>query len=157
MILNTQQNQLLTEMVEQCVAKLYVDDIRLVERGGMERSLAFRFGLYLDYAIRTCDWLSNLHIDLEYNKNGLTPKRTPRRPNGAQPDLILHTREIQDNNILVVEFKGWWNTYDRQNDRIKLEDFVSQIGEYKYGLGVFIEFNQVPAYEYFHDYELIDQ
>jgi len=45
-------------------------------------------------------------------------------------------------DILVVEIKGWWNTTSRDDDYIKLEDFTDQRGEYKYGLGVFLELNQ---------------
>jgi hypothetical protein len=153
MILTAEQRATLIEIIAPIMQRVYQDDIRLIQRGGMERSLSFRFGLYLSDAIRQNEWLSNLHLDLEYNKNGLNPKRTPRRPNGAQPDLILHTREGHVNNILVIEFKGWWNDYDRQRDRIKLEDFVDQEGEYKYGLGILIELNiDAPTYEYFQDY-----
>jgi len=133
--------------------KVYNSDIDLIERGGMERSLAFRFGLYFADAISEIDFLNHLTIDLEYNKNGVQPKRTPRRPNGVVPDFLLHSRGNNDENCLVVEFKGWWNNEPRDNDIIKLEDFVSQEGEYSYSLGTLIEFLQEEyRIEEFKDY-----
>ena len=35
---------------------------------------------------------------MEYNKNGLNPKRTPRKPDGTRPDLIVHTRNSNEFN-----------------------------------------------------------
>ena len=152
MILNVEQIEILKQSVNSTLENIYKDEYDLIERGGMEQSLSFRFGLYFNDIIKNLDWLKNHNIDLEYNKNGLNPKRTARRPNGVRPDLILHKRRENINNILVVEFKGWWNG-DRESDLIKLEDFVNQDGEYKYGLGVFIEFNtEKPKIEYFTGY-----
>ncbi|TYZ06174.1 hypothetical protein FY528_19305 [Hymenobacter lutimineralis] len=133
---------------------MYQNDAELIRRTGMEQAVSFRFGIYLLRQCQQLDWLRQRDFDMEYNKNGLYPKRTPRRPNGVRPDLIIHTRNSNDSNILVIEIKGWWNPESRDNDRIKLEDFVHQDGEYKYGLGVFLDVGPsgcVPAY--FIDYE----
>lgn len=152
MNLNTEQIEILKQTINSTLENVYQNDYDLIERGGMEQSLSFRFGLYFSTIIKDLDWLKSHNIDLEYNKNGLNPKRTPRRPNGVRPDLILHKRGENINNIIVVEFKGWWNG-DRESDLVKLEDFVNQDGEYKYGLGVFIEFNkEKPKIEYFTGY-----
>jgi len=115
----------------------------------MEQAVSFRFGVYLLGQCQQVDWLRPMDFDMEYSKNGLYPKRTPRRPNGVRPDLIIHTRNSNENNVLIIEIKGWWNTEPRENDRIKLEDFVHQDGEYQYGLGVFLDLgrtNCVPEY-----------
>ena len=141
MRLDTNQVKILEEIISNALHRLYVQDIELVQRGGMERSLSFRFGLYFSELISEYIEFRALDIDLEYNKNGLEPKRTPRRPNGVRPDFILHKRQNNDQNILVIEFKGWWNDTAREIDQIKLEDFVSQDGEYKYGMGILVELN----------------
>lgn len=154
MILNNEQIEVLKQSINSTLENIYSIDYNLIERGGMEQSLSFRFGLYLNNILKDIDWLKNHDIDLEYNKNGLNPKRTPRRPNGVRPDLVIHKRGENINNVLVIEFKGWWNG-DRESDLIKLEDFVNQDGEYKYALGVFIEFNTVkPKVEYYFGYML---
>ena len=141
MRLDANQIKVLNEIISNTLQRLYIQDIELIQRGGMERSLSFRFGLYFSELISEYKKFKTLDIDLEYNKNGLEPKRTPRRPNGVQPDFILHKRRNNDQNILVIEFKGWWNDTDRDIDQIKLEDFVSQDGEYKYGMGILVELN----------------
>ena len=64
---------------------------------------------YLDY-----------YIDIEYNKNINEVKKTPRRLAGVQPDIIVHRRERNDENILVAEIKGWWNDNSRNDDYMKL-------------------------------------
>lgn len=155
MVLNLEQRQSIIGGVDAAVARLYANDPELINRRGMERSIAFRFGLYFNDAIRDIPWINalGLTLDLEYNKNGLHPKRTTRRPLGVQPDLILHRREQNEHNLLVIEFKGWWNNYSREIDRIKLEDFVHQEGEYRYGIGILIEINTIQSErEYFYGY-----
>jgi hypothetical protein len=116
----------------------------------MEQSILFRFGVYLNDCVRENEWLKEFHLDVEYSKNGVDLKRLRRRPNGVRPDLIIHGRGNNDNNILVVEIKCWGNTLSREGDRIKLEDFTAQQGEYKYGLGAFLDFGETKCEtEYF--------
>ncbi|WP_176829754.1 hypothetical protein [Tenacibaculum sp. MAR_2009_124] len=130
--------------------RIYEEDASLVQKRGMERSLSFRFGLYFHELVNS----EGLHIDLEYNKNGDEPKRIPQRPHGVVPDFLFHSRGNNEQNTLVIEFKGWWNNDSRENDVIKLTDFVHQEGEYKYGLGILIEFNRDNfTLETFLDYE----
>ena len=141
MRLDANQIKTLNKIVHNSLQRLYIQDIELIQHGGMERSLSFRFGLYFNELIFEYSEFETLDVDLEYNKNGLDSKRTPRRPNGVQPDFILHKRRNNDQNMLVIEFKGWWNDTDRDIDKIKLEDFVSQDGEYEYGMGILVELN----------------
>ena len=145
MKLNEDQIEILRQKVNSVLGKIYELDHTLIQSGGQERSLSFRFGLYFNQEIKSIEWLNTLDIDLEYNKNGMEPKRIPRRPNGVVPDFIFHQRGNNENNVLVIEFKGWWSNDSRENDVIKLEDFVHQEGEYKYGLGFFIELNKNGA------------
>ena len=133
MILTEEQITQLEEIIQNSLVNLYQNDIELIQRGGMEQAVSFRFGLYLHGQCQQIEWLRHSDFDMEYNKNGLNPKRIPNRPKGVRPDLIIHTRNSNEENILIVEIKGWWNTQSRKNDRIKIEDFVHQEGEYKYG------------------------
>ena len=142
MVLTDEKIAQLKEVVQLSLNNLYQNDLELIQRGGMEQAVSFRFGTYLLGHCQQIEWLKHSDFDMEYNKNGLNPKRTPRRPNGTRPDLIIHTRNSNEFNILIVELKGWWNPESRENDRIKLEDFVHQDGEYKYGLGVFLDLNE---------------
>ena len=109
MILTTQQIDQLNNITETALNQLYENDIDLIRRRGMERSLSFRFGLYFYNLTRDIDWLANFDLDLEYNKNGNNIKQTVRRLRGVQPDFILHSRGNNDENILIIEFKGYWD------------------------------------------------
>ena len=142
MTLSREKITQLKEIIAQSLEKLYLNDKLLIDRGGLELSVRFRFAVYLQELIKNIDWLSGYQLDAEYDKNGEQPKRIPRRQNGVRPDIIIHSRGNNNANILVVEIKGWWNTTSRDDDYIKLEDFTDQRGEYKYGLGVFLELNQ---------------
>ena len=52
-------------------------------------------------------------------------KRLPGWPNGCYPDLILHKRGNNENNILIIECKGWWSSEEAiQNDREKIMQFL---------------------------------
>ena len=154
MTLTISQIEELEQIVDAAISKIYEDDPELIEKSGMERSAAFRFGLYFYCLTRKIDWLSSLDIDMEYNKiKGQNIKPTQRRPAGTQPDFILHKRD-DDTNILVIEFKHWSNPEDREPDIKKLEDFVNQNDSYKYGLGIFIELGKEKGdCEPFLDYE----
>ena len=150
MVLQKEQREELLEIIQLSLEKLYKFDFDLIRRGGLERSLSFRFGLYFNEYIANTSW-SNLNIDLEYNKNGLNSKITPSKPNGAHPDLILHRRGENNDNILIIEFKGWWNRTSRQSDMNKLHDFIDIQGEYKYGMAVFIELKKKrPFWEFYY-------
>lgn len=153
MILTEEQINQLREIIKTSLDTLYERDIELIQRGGMEQAVSFRFGLYLLEQCLQIEWLRHSDFDMEYNKNGLTPKRTPNRPKGVRPDLIIHTRNSNEANILIVEIKGWWNTQTRTNDRIKIEDFVHQEGEYKYAYGVFLDLGRTECNpQYFKNY-----
>jgi hypothetical protein len=68
MILDLEQLEILKKSINSALENIYKDEYDLIERGGMEQSLSFRFGLYFNTLIKDLDWLKNHNIDLEYNK-----------------------------------------------------------------------------------------
>lgn len=142
MHLNRNQICELESITRTALDKLYLEDTTLVNRSGLEQSIAFRFGIYFHYLIKDIEWLSRLDLDMEYNKNGNDSKRTPSKPNGARPDLILHSRGNNNSNVLIIEFKGWWNRKNRSIDRDKILDFTNIEGSYSYCLGILVEFKK---------------
>lgn len=105
-----------------------------------ERSIVCKYVQYFDVLIKEIDIDCDYRVDTEYNRNIDKPKITPSRPNGAYPDMILHKRGTNKHNILVAEFKTWWNKDKKELDKDikKLEDFLNQKGEYRYDYGVSI-------------------
>lgn len=97
-----------------------------------ERAIVFRFGIYLQQLLDECGIFEGYNLDCEYNRNGLDPKFIDDKR--VIPDLILHKRGRNDKNILILEFKGWWNQ-DQSEDRIKIERFTDPKGKYRYQFG----------------------
>jgi hypothetical protein len=146
-VLSDTEVKKLQELVGRALKELYRADISLIERRSKEPGIVFRFGLYFN----TLVWLSgyrHLNVDAEYGKNGVVAKRVRRREANNEgalvyPDLILHQREHNRLNHLVLEFKGHWNKEDRYDDIYKIEQFTDQKTQepynYQYGLGGLVE------------------
>lgn len=130
------------DMIFQSLDKLYCNDSYLIKNSNgirnnhvSERGIVFRFGIYFD-SIAQIEF-PILNVDSEYNRNQGDLKRLPSRQNGSYPDLILHKRGTNSNNILVVEFKPWWDNH-QDEDKKKIEDFCNKEGEYAFNYGVLI-------------------
>lgn len=148
----------LKEILNISLKQFYEKDKILVEQKGMEQACVFRIGLYLNEQLKRNPELNCLNLDCEYNKSNFGAKITPRFKKGARPDLIIHERNLEpnisnDNNIFIIEFKGWWNN-TTERDIQKLEDFTDPVKGYHYRLGVFIvltkNFEDVK-FQYFKD------
>lgn len=138
----------LNSCIESALDLLYQNDRYLIQhpvRGRnkdlshvSERACVFRFGVYFDFLFRqmiSCHY----HIDVEYNRNLENVKALPQsETSGAGkariPDLIVHQRGNNDHNLLVIEFKTWWNQ-DQQQDEKKIERFMDPEGDYRYKFG----------------------
>lgn len=118
-------------------------------RRGNEQSIAFRIGIHLHELLKTTRYCE-LDLDCEYNRYKDDPKM---RPNGSRmrPDLLIHRRGDDENNILAVEFAGWWKLPEEvQIDRDKLIELTDPMNAYQYRLGVLVKLEkEKPAYEYY--------
>lgn len=135
------QNQinLLNVLIEQTLDHLYNNDLYLIQNEVHERTIVGRFVIYFQQLLDNSEF-NNLNLDIEYNKNHSDPKRTVNFPNGTYPDLILHKRGSNENNICIFEFKTWWNSHTN-GDLKKLKDFTRQTDNYRYGIGFSILLN----------------
>lgn len=126
---------LLDTLIDRALDELYNRDIYLLAHGVHERAIVFRFGHYLQNLMDNVKELCFYNLDFEYNRNGLFAKRIPCRPrNGAYPDLIIHRRGTNDHNLLMMEFKSYWNQ-NTQEDSKKIQQFLDPMGKYKYYSG----------------------
>lgn len=134
------QIELLDGFIEQTLDYLYNNDLYLIQNRVNERTIVGRFAIYFQQLL-TCSEMRYFHLDVEYNKNHSNPKQTVNFPNGTYPDLILHKRGSNDNNICIFEFKTWWNS-NTSDDIEKLKDFTRQDYDYKYGAGFSLVLNK---------------
>lgn len=143
----------LVEALRNAISAVYQEDRFLLsyaqcEREGLEQSFVFRTGIHLNNIIHSTQYAS-LDLDSEYNKNHGSAKTSRRFPNGLRPDLIIHRRDSNEKNLLVAEFKGWWNN-DISNDIKKLEDLTDPNDKYRFLIGVFVQIDKTEAkFRYF--------
>lgn len=117
---------------KEALDKLYKDDYSLIRRRCSERSIVFRMGLYLANSVAEC----GLDVDCEYNKNVCEPKTLPNR-RFNYPDIIVHRREQNESNFLIIEVKipNDESNSDFENDSNKLIGFTKE-APYTYSLGL---------------------
>lgn len=130
-------DEVIKQYVNKALELVYQKDRALITHQANERSIVFRFGLYLYEIIKNSNF-SDFDIDVEYNRNGYDAKRIPSRPNGSYPDLIIHCRTSNECNLLVLEFKTEWSNQNQQDDESKIRDFMNKDGEYKFRYGATI-------------------
>lgn len=147
--------EMLLALVKESVEKCYSCDRTLIVRT-MEQATVARFYYYAQKAIefdsRFID-LRNFNLDSEYYKNGLNLKKTESHQHGTRPDVILHKRESNSDNLIIAEFKTMGRNQNNEflNDFKKLKDFTKD-PQYYYFLGVFIELKvDRPSFTYFQD------
>lgn len=119
-------------------------------RQGNEQAIAFRVGIHLHELLKNTPY-ARLNLDCEYNKHGDDQKL---RPNGSKmrPDLLLHSRGNDENNIMAVEFAGWWKEADKvEEDKNKLKELTDPNYDYGYEMGVLVHLmnSNEARYEYF--------
>ncbi len=155
MKLSTAHIKELKGIVDEALQSLYQQDQELIEFAVNERSVVFRFGLYFAELLSKSSF-SGYNLDCEYNRNLGKPKNTKNFSGGVIPDVLLHRRNSNEENILVLEFKGYWNKANRENDHKKIIDFISQTedNQYKYALGGVVELeNGYFNVDYYLNYE----
>ena len=136
------EEEILQRMIEESLDLLYQNDGYLIcnhrdrrENHVGERSVAFRFGIYFNMLSKKN--FPEFQVDMEYNRNMDNRKTLPSWHEGCFPDLILHKRGSNSDNLLVIEMKTWWNPHP-EKDKQKIWEFCDINGKYCYKYGAFI-------------------
>lgn len=129
------EKEVIIEIISSCLQRLYTEQIELIHISASEVGINSRLAGYLR------DYLEEdyMMVDMEYNRSGPkanTPKpygdaRDERRPN-AIPDIIIHQRFVDHNNLLVAECKL---RAISKRDLAKIEALLREYS-YQYGLTV---------------------
>jgi len=139
-----------------------------------ERAIAHRLAVYIENEFRKVGLITDtgpVVVDCEYNRHldGAKIQRIPdslksivekakRRPKpdsdddgfyvfSVAPDIVVHERGNDKQNLLVVEVKKTTNLEIPEYDRLKLECFTNKSSDYGYKLGavVAVEDNLAPG------------
>ena len=120
--------QLLYQLINQSLDDLYRNDEYLISHKASERDLTFHFTTYFKDHMRTTS-IAQYNVDCEYNRDGDDSKQIDG--DKVYPDFIVHHRGSNEDNLLIIEFKTWWNP-NNNNDIKKLKNMMSEQYRYKY-------------------------
>lgn len=139
-------------LIKFSLKKLYEKDLFLIDNDAQEQCIVSKFSRYFENELESYKKHNNIKlnidVDLEYNRNILSEEKYKSIIDGVKirirPDLILHERGTNNNNILAIEFKKQWKNSKkykkgRDGDKRKLCALTDKKLDYKYQLGVFID------------------
>lgn len=128
------------QQVISAILKFISIDSYLLEVNANERSMTHRIGMYLQTEF------PDFHVDCEFNRDGHDPKElyigteeTNVYDDNAMtvyPDIIIHKRGNNAENLLVIEFKKSSSWVDKEKDMIKLRAYKTDLN---YSHALFIE------------------
>lgn len=115
--------EVLKTQIMKVLATLYDQDIDLIERQVNERSITAKFARHYEN-LYGADY-PRYHFDVEYQRNGVKSKYYSV-DKYACPDFIVHRRNCNKHNLIMIEFKPHWATeQSHANDIEKLKAFTS--------------------------------
>jgi len=126
----------LKKKIKKCIDEFYLNESDLLKRENYEVTISSKFAQYLFMAFPKYD------VDCEYNKHINGEKRVEELNQNIRPDIVIHKRGTDENNLVYIEIKTEHNTDSRTQDYDKIRAMTKQDGDYKYQLGVFIDFNR---------------
>lgn len=92
--------------------QLHARDGYLLKHGIHERAMSHRVAVYLEYQFP--GW----SVDCEYNKYGDKPKLSPVAKKSKRPDIIVHRRGLDEDNLLAVELKKMRSICQQDHDKM---------------------------------------
>ena len=126
--------------MDEALSTLIKEDAPLFsfDMGNPERSIAHKLGCYLQ------PLFENRKVDCEYNRHLDEIKRSRKRT-PIIPDIVIHDRKDDGNNLLVIEIKVNGDIEGIQEDIDKLIDLTDRVEEegLRYDYGLFILFNGI--------------
>jgi hypothetical protein len=131
------------QKVNNALNKLKEHDSILLKINVNERSISHKLAEYLQSEF------SSFHVDCEYNRHldltkTLDVPKDPINWNDLEsktifPDIIIHQRSTNEENLLIIEMKKSSNRTNRQFDMSKIKAMMME--PYNYDFGLFLEIN----------------
>ncbi|MGB9488427.1 MAG: hypothetical protein WCD04_20220, partial [Terriglobia bacterium] len=129
--------QIYAEALNDAIKKLFVNDSSLLENDVAERAICAQIGQYLK------PHFPNHNVDVEYDRHGIEPKRV-RLPKNCRsthkslilPDIVVHQRAHDRENLMVIQVKKETNSEPRACDRAIV---LAMKRDFKYAVGVLLD------------------
>ena len=113
------------------IEKLFELDQKLLVIDAAERTIASQMARHLR------PYFENFDIDVDYNRMGEAPKavRYDEKPERVYPDIVVHLRGTNADNMLVIELKKDTNRETKDRDIRKLRAYRREL-HYRHALFV---------------------
>lgn len=131
-------------LVNLALDDLYKKDQYLLNVKVNERDIVYHFSRYFINRLENNDNFNKYSVDCEYNRDEFNEKKYKeiiydKEKHRIIPDLIMHQRGNNSNNILAIEFKTYFNSnQNEENDRLKLQALTDNDSFYRYRIGLHI-------------------
>lgn len=140
--------------IKASLLKLRKQDKYLLDNNLNERTITYKLATYIQQEFQ------DFNVDCEYNRfDDLVKKIKVPKSNvnwddtearTVFPDIIIHKRGKQENNLLVIEIKKSSNSDSGDIDRMKLKALIEYPYNYKFGLFLRINLdNNDDSFEWF--------
>ncbi len=115
--------------------KLLEKDVFLIKNVLHEGTLSHKLGCYLQNQFPEMD------VDCEYNKHEVGTKMIVinDKEEEIRPDIVVHRRGDDSNNLVVIEVKKEGSRKERDWAVTKLTELTRKDGKYQYKYGVLVE------------------
>lgn len=130
--------RLLEDLIHKSLDDLYTYDKYLIDNKVSERDITHKFAYFFENNKQGTE-VECYNVDCEYNRDGHMTKKLDG--DIVYPDFILHKRGHNNDNLLIIEFKTWWNP-DIDEDVEKLKGMMDPRGRFKYKYGYSIVINE---------------
>jgi hypothetical protein len=121
----------ISAVIERALDALITEQPALLDLDVTERALSHHLALYISRLVP-----AEYDVDVEYNRHGGDPKRLDLPPRNALdrelrattvfPDILVHKRNNDDHNLLVLEMKKPGESMEY--DALKLRAFRNELG-----------------------------
>ncbi len=156
MKLSKEKTKIIKNVIKNSVKLIFENDFILLKNNIHEQNISHRLAYYMENLLNNYSWFrqSKLSVDVEYNRDITNVKMIDN--DNCRPDVIIHERNTNENNIIVIEIKK-----DNENDSKdfnKLKSFtkITPENQYKYKMGLYLSFStkdKKETYTYFEDGE----
>jgi hypothetical protein len=140
----------ITKIIEYAIEQFKCNDAELISLNVSERAVMFHIARYMREKTP-----NEFHVDCEYNRHLTNVKELYFLKNSlgvadshdVYPDILIHKRNDDENNLLVVEIKK--AGIETDSDRRKLEAFKKAPYSYNFAAQIILsEPDAKPAIEY---------
>jgi len=125
-------------LLEYSLKNLIENDNELIDRNLKEESINHKLAMYLEKyitesKINILESFPKLSVDIEYNKNNEKCKYAINSNKRMIPDILIHERKTNDNNLVAIECK---KIHLNKEDKEKLKNYKKEPYFYEHSIAI---------------------